>query len=695
MVSKRLISRASAAVLCCLLAACAVDPEPLTPQERTARAETDLKRIQAMEFVPDGPITLHQAMARAVAFNLQRRVKEIEREIEDAKLQTNSYDFLPGLEFDGSRNRSDKELSRSDDRITNTGSAGLTWNVLDLGVSYARAKQQSNEVLIARENERKALQDIMRQVRIAYWRAAGARRLMQGVQASAKHITVAMRESRAMERSGANDVFKSVSYRREIVDSVRQALAVQRELREARAELAELLNIRPGADFTLATTTLASNMPSLPMTLSEMEKHALDHRPELRVEDYNERIGEWQVREAFFNMLPSAKLSASGNYSSDSFNLTPNWISTGFQLGMNLFSLFSGASKATEARRRTELARRQRLALTLAVMTQTHMAYAQYRNAAQQVRLANEVARADRRLFGLVASDADFVNTDYFEAVRIATRQLQSEMDEHQAQIALVTAHGELIHSIGLDAFPERFDPRDLVALTDEVRKITARWENGNGRELPPETPLDVLVSNILRDGERNVLKPEPPLRTNRRRGAPGFEVRHVLPDLKEGEENILKKLNDIASASGETAPVETDGPDREHIASLALPDDPRRETEESSPEAGDGAADQGDSDFFGPDLSKIEPAGTRKYVVQLGVFKNEKLAARFRRNLTDTEGSGLQGVDVRIEQRPANNGDPLYYVESAPVEEWATARDLCATLQSLGQNCIALGHNF
>jgi HlyD family type I secretion membrane fusion protein len=205
---------------------------------------------------------LDQAIARAVAFNLQRWVKQIEREIEDAELQTKSFEMLPSLDLDAARNATNEELSASDDRITGTASAGITWNILDLGVSYARAKQQADEVLIAREKERKALQDIIREVRTAYWRAAGAERLMGKVQAIARNIKVAMRESRAMEKSGANDVVKSVAYRREIVESVRQALTVQRELREARGALAEHLNIRPGTPFKLATTTLAGSKMS-------------------------------------------------------------------------------------------------------------------------------------------------------------------------------------------------------------------------------------------------------------------------------------------------------------------------------------------------------------------------------------------------------------------------------------------------
>ena len=664
-------SYVGAVTLCCMIAGCAVEPMPLTPEARTERAVTDLKRIKAMEYVPNGPITLHHAMARAITFNLQRRVKEIEREIEDAELKTKSFDMLPSLDLNSARNRDDQQLSNSDDRITNTASAGFTWNILDLGVSYARAKQQSNEVLIARENERKALQDIIRQVRTAYWRAAGAERLMKGVHASARQIKIAMRESRAMERSGANDAIKSVAYRREIVESVRQALTIQRELREARTELAELLNIRPGTAFELATTTLASTMPSLPMSLVEMEKHALDNRPELRVEDYNERISEWQAREAMFDMLPGAKLSASSNYSSDGFNLSPNWISTGFQLGMNIFNLFSGAGRIKEADNRGELARRQRLAVTLAVMTQTHMAYIQFRNASQQMRLSREVARADRRLALLVASDSDFVNTDYFEAVRIATRQLQSETDEHQAQLELISAHSEMMHAIGLDVFPDNVRLDDLDALAAGIHRITAQWETSAEIELPSETPLDLLVNAMLQGGEAAPAQRRKPVQRGKK--APIFEVRG--DDSEKSSPDLPQEFSAIVTASG--------GPAQQQAVPLLNDDLPDEGGEPALRDGGDGEVSPEHEALI------VSQQEKQKFVVQLAVFRSESKARQFRRSLTEPEEATLHGVDVRVAERPTSQGETLHYVETAAVADWTTARDLCATLKSFGQNCI------
>ena len=693
-----------------IVAGCSVTPDPMSSEDRSARSAADLKLIGEMEFVPVKPITLNEAIARSVAFNLQRRVKQIEREIEDAELQTKSFEMLPSLDIDASRDATSEQLSASDDRIARTASAGMTWNILDLGVSYARAKQQADEVLIAREKERKALQDIIREVRTAYWRAVGAQRLTDRVQAIARNIKVAMQESRAMEKSGANDVVKSVAYRREIVESVRQALTVQRELREAKGALAEHLNIRPGTPFRLAATTLASAMPVLPMSLADMEKHALENRPELRVEDYNERMSEWQAREALFDMLPGAKLSAGQNYSSDSFGLTPNWISTGFQLGMNIFDLFSGTGKMDEAEKRGELARQQRLAMTLAVMTQTHMAYIQFRNASQQMRLAREVALADRRLATLVASDIDFVNTDYFEAVRLATRQLQSEADEHQTQVELITAHSDVMHAIGLNVLPDKLRTDNVEELTAAVEKVTARWEaKGTDIAAPADTQLDALVNAMLQGGEQA----PPPLRQDKdvreARSEDGSDA--PLADTPGIPPVDPMELNDIATASGTPGPeiVAAEMPSVIPAAASVIVKMPSSPPAPAQVVSTAGIVSSGTTtprtapERTGPEISKTDEMPETKlpeadmeaaqplFVVQLGAFRAQSRAERLKNRLTGARDAALYGVDIRIVSRKAGSGETLHFVETAGIAEGDIARELCATLKGLGQDCVSL----
>tara|TARA_Y100001936_G_scaffold253553_1_gene318905 strand:- start:10722 stop:11159 length:438 start_codon:yes stop_codon:yes gene_type:complete len=52
--------------LCSALFGCAVEPEPLSPKKITERTQTDIKQIRATAFVPEGPLSLEQAIARAL-----------------------------------------------------------------------------------------------------------------------------------------------------------------------------------------------------------------------------------------------------------------------------------------------------------------------------------------------------------------------------------------------------------------------------------------------------------------------------------------------------------------------------------------------------------------------------------------------------------------------------------------------------
>jgi len=308
-----------------------------------------------------------------------------------------------------------------------------------------------------------------------------------------------MEASREMERTRATDVISAVSFRRTLVESVKQALAIRRELQEAKSELAELLNIRPGTDFELAQPAMNVSLPRLPMSIENLEVFALENRPELRVEKYNERIGDWRARESLYNLLPGLQVSAGQNYNSDAANLSANWISTGVNMGMNLFSLFSGSSEVKIAENEAELARRKRLALSLAVLTQVHMSRIKFQSAAQQMRLAHEIAESDRKLTRLVRIDGQFLNNDYFEAVRLATQQIQSEMNEQRSYVDLVSAHADLMHSVGLDLFLDTVPFNDIPALADAIRAMMAQWTISDGEateqdnsaqpanDLPPE----------------------------------------------------------------------------------------------------------------------------------------------------------------------------------------------------------------
>jgi outer membrane protein TolC len=69
-------------------------------------------------------------------------------------------------------------------------------------MSYYRAKQQADNVNIAEERRRKVLQNIVQEVRDAWWRALGAQRLLDEAQPLAENIQIALNKTREAERAG-------------------------------------------------------------------------------------------------------------------------------------------------------------------------------------------------------------------------------------------------------------------------------------------------------------------------------------------------------------------------------------------------------------------------------------------------------------------------------------------------------------
>ncbi|RCK38499.1 hypothetical protein TH25_25540 [Thalassospira profundimaris] len=80
-----------------LLAGCAVRPEPLTQAENDSRVQTDLNRLFANQEKIDGPLTLDDAIARALKYNLDHRLKLMEEAVSMGQLDVANVNLLPDV----------------------------------------------------------------------------------------------------------------------------------------------------------------------------------------------------------------------------------------------------------------------------------------------------------------------------------------------------------------------------------------------------------------------------------------------------------------------------------------------------------------------------------------------------------------------------------------------------------------------
>ena len=97
-----------------LAAACSLTPEPLTGEERQTRVQKDLALMYAETVPVTGPVSLEEAMARAIKFNLDRRVELMNDAVANHTLELARYDLLPKVVAGGGYNvRSNESASSS------------------------------------------------------------------------------------------------------------------------------------------------------------------------------------------------------------------------------------------------------------------------------------------------------------------------------------------------------------------------------------------------------------------------------------------------------------------------------------------------------------------------------------------------------------------------------------------------------
>ena len=88
---------AVAAALAVTLAGCAVTPNPMSGNEIAARVASDKSKMYADQDPITGPVSLAEASARSIKYNLDHRLKMMEQTLAQGQLDVSRWDMFPRL----------------------------------------------------------------------------------------------------------------------------------------------------------------------------------------------------------------------------------------------------------------------------------------------------------------------------------------------------------------------------------------------------------------------------------------------------------------------------------------------------------------------------------------------------------------------------------------------------------------------
>ncbi|CRM09787.1 TolC family protein [Pseudomonas edaphica] len=484
-----------ASLLALAISGCAVTSEPIERSVSEQRARSDLQGMYKDQEPLSGPLTLHQAMARAVKYNLEGRLKVMEEALAKRQSDLSSFDMLPRMALSaGYAGRNNTNASSSQSVLTGTQSlepstsqdrdrrvADLTmvWNVLDFGVSYISAKQQGDQRLIIQERRRKVINTIVQDVRSAYWRAVAAERLLGQIDSLMARVDQAQSNSQSMSEQRIGDPVQALGYQRSLIEATRQLQEQRRALSLAKTELATLINLPMGTDLKLATPDNYS-VPELKVNLASLEQEALANRPELREQDYQTRISAAETRKAMLRLLPGLEFSAGGHYDSNSFLTDNRWADYGAKITWNLFNVISAPAAIDVAKAGEEVATARRQAMSIAVLAQIYVANANYQDAVRQFKTNDQLANIDGQILTQLRNRHEAAGLGELDLIQGELNTLQADLRRDLAYADLRNAYGQIFASAGLDPLPEQLDSDRVQAIATALASRESAWAAGN-----------------------------------------------------------------------------------------------------------------------------------------------------------------------------------------------------------------------
>jgi outer membrane protein TolC len=442
------------------LTACAAISPPLTNTEINAFTVTLTNDLNAPSLPTNGTITLDDAVARAIRFNHSIRAKELEAAVAEAKVRADSGDMLPSIVAETDFYRRDRPLlsrsnystgfATSSDTKTVSRDIALSWNILDLGLSYVRAKQGIDKAHQQQEESRRVTARIVEETRSLFWRAIALEKLAPALGRLDREVNEALKLSRLATQDLQIDPMAQITFQRELLN-------LQRDLNQLDAGLSgttDQLKVSIGLPVTdkikLVGTPSLITMTTLNDSAESDVNTALNQRAEIRQHIYDLRISADEIDATILQLLPGITLSRNFAKDSNSFLYHSNWISWGTRIAGNLVNLIRLPAELNLINAQSAAQRQNALATAATVVVQVHMARARIVTQRRAYRDAERFAQAQRQLLnqvqvavrlGKVGQQA--LTREKLASLQANVRAILAFADLHAAYAMYATARGD------------------------------------------------------------------------------------------------------------------------------------------------------------------------------------------------------------------------------------------------------------
>jgi len=448
--------------------------------------------------LPDHPLSLEEIIDYACEHNLDLRVKCLEYRVQKERITNESLKMLPSLTFTGDhswRNRNTAAFSVdantgtvtstidpatgqvlppaasiSTSQRTNTFDLTAAYNIIDFGLSYLHTRQQENRALSTCYQWERQRQNLILDVMKAYWKGMTA---YQGIERAKEiqaesiflegQITKLLKQGNLPRITGLQSV-------RELSIIRTRFTQYEKNYRSAKAELAALMGVSPDTEYELEPIQIEARVIDVD-PVEKLEDWAIVNRPELYAADCEYRIYKIEAKAKLIEMFPNISIYAGEYQNADIFLVNHYWMQSGARAAWNLLSLPQRWYDRRAAKAAITESHESRIALTLGIMTQIHLADITYKNTIRVYRDLDHIFRINQDSLRVATKQRELGLLDSVDLINFQADHLESEINALSAygdtQVAL-----ELINnSMGMPMFysdtPKKGSSQKVVVVVE------------------------------------------------------------------------------------------------------------------------------------------------------------------------------------------------------------------------------------
>ncbi len=453
---------------------------------RAENARKDYYHI-VRQYMPSGKkFTLPECIEEALKNNLDLQVYDLKEKIENERKTAAVLGMLPDVQFGyditardndpGSSSYNvftDQESltpSRSSSRTESNKTLDLALSVIDFGLAYFNSVQAQDKRLIVSAQKRRVAQDLIFKVVKKYLDVASAQHAIYATDEMLDRTGKIEKILTELQESKKLSPLVLLDEKKRFISLEKRLKTYQNEYENSCIELKALMGYTPNSQIMVDDSFL-DNLKEMELPdVRALERIALQERPELFEVDYRQHISVVEARKAIVKMFPNARIFADYTNSSNKYLYNDRWWTLGMRAAYDLLSIPARVFEYQENVRQAEAMDKKTLALSLAVMSQVHMAYASIVEAKKIYELDDKVYDAYNEQLLVIRKIYDS-GEDYskLDLDRLELETVDTKINRSFSLGSYYLAYYRLMNTIGIDSLDPNLLKKKVKGIQPEL----------------------------------------------------------------------------------------------------------------------------------------------------------------------------------------------------------------------------------